>query len=297
VLLASGGGQFNQAEEAIRDGARVLILDARSSGDGAGIEAYAHKNHVKVIDYDWLSAGGSADYYVSFDSLKIGLLQGEGLISCASAWDVKRPRVLVMQGDSSDDYNVPVYVQGAMAVLGRQSPAGWQEVVDQQGTWTPSVALSDFEQEYAADRDIGAVLFANDENGEPIIKHLQEQGLKPRTLPTVGLDATTQALQYIVAGYECGTVYKPVYLEVQAAVALALYVRAGQPFPDLLSQSVTDEENIRPVRSVLLTPEWVTAQNMRATVIADGIRDKSLALSDVCTEAYSAACTAAGISS
>ena len=292
VELSSGSGQYNQAKEAVDEGARVLILDARYSQEGAGIEAYAKQHHVTVIDYDWLSPGGSAEYYVGFDSLKVGVLQGEGLVSCASAWKVKQPRVLVMQGDPSD-YNAALYVQGASAVLGRQSPAGWREVADPHGTWNPSAALSDFQQQYAADRDIGAVLFANDENADPIIQYLKGRGVKPRTLPTVGLDATAAGLRNILAGYQCGTAYKPIYLEVEAAAALALYVRAGQRFPALLNQYVTDQPSDRPVRAVLLTPEWVTAQNMQATVIADGWVQPS----DLCAAQYSdsAACAAAGI--
>jgi D-xylose transport system substrate-binding protein len=290
VLLSAGNGQYNQAKQAIADGATVLIVDARYSGEGADIEALATRENVTVIDYDWLNTGGSASYYVGYDSTKVGVLEGEGLVSCAAAWGVSHPRVLVMQGDPND-YNAPVYAQGYRAVLDRQSPAGWQQVIDQQGTWNPSAAATDFQQRYRADRKLNAALIPNDENAQAIIQYLISQGIKPKTFPTTGLDATTAGLQNILAGYQCGTVYKPIDQEVEAAVALSLYVRAGLTFPALLNQSISDQQTNRSVRAVLLTPEWVTTQNMRATVLADGW----VTASDLCDAAHSAACKAAGI--
>jgi D-xylose transport system substrate-binding protein len=292
VQLSHGSDQYAQAKAAIDNGASVLILDARYSGQGVSIEAYADAHHVTVIDYDWLSVGGSAGYYVGFDSLKVGVLLGEGLTSCASAWGVRHPQVIVMRGASSD-YNAALYAQGYDAVLARQFSAGWQAVSVPPGTWDPPVALSEFQQKYAAHRNINAALIPNDENAAPIISYLRSLGIKPRTFPTTGLDATTVGLQNILAGYQCGTVYKPIYLEDQAAAALALYVRAGVTSPALLNRAITDPQTSRSVPAVLLTPEWVTAQNMSATVIAD----KFVAPSKLCSPEYSQACSAAGISS
>ena len=50
-----------------------------------------------------------------------------------------------------------------------------------------------------------------------------------------GQDATLVGIQNIISGYQCGTVYKPIYLEAQAAAALALYLRAGKPAPAALA--------------------------------------------------------------
>ena len=71
------------------------------------------------------------------------------------------------------------------------------------------------------------MLSPNDENAAPIITYLKSQGVKPHTFPVTGQDATLIGLQNIISGYQCGTVYKPVFLEAQAAAALAMYLRAG----------------------------------------------------------------------
>jgi D-xylose transport system substrate-binding protein len=284
--------QFNTAREAIARGASVLIVDARYSGAGAQIESYAKAHGVAVIDYDWLTVGGTRKYYVGFDSLKIGVLLGRGLVNCVSDWRVKNPRIIVMSG-AANDYNVPLYAQGYDTVLAGELASGWREVSSPAGTWDGNIAESEFQQQYTMHKTINAALIPNDEDGAPIIAYLQSKGIKARTFPITGLDATLTGLQNILAGYQCGTVYKPIWLEAQAAAALAMYVRAGvMPPASLLNSSITDSQTTTSVASVLLTPEWVTTQNMNSTVIADGFVQASA----LCAGKYALACSAAGIS-
>jgi len=292
IQLSPGGGQLGKAKTAIAQGASVLIVDARYSGEGISIESYAKAHHVKVIDYDFLTVGGTRDYYVSFDSLKIGVLLGEGLVSCVAAWGVKHPQVIVMQGDPTTDYNAALYAQGYDAILARQfSQHGWKDISNPPGTWDTHIAESEFQQQYTAHKNINTALIPNDENGEPIIRYLQSKGIKARTFPTTGLDATKIGLQNILAGYQCGTVYKPISPEVQATAALALYLRAGvTPPASLLNGTTTDPQSNASVPAVLLTPEWLTTENMNSTVIAD----KFYKAAQLCA-GYAAACAAAGI--
>lgn len=292
VLTSRSSHQFSAAQQAIAEGARVLILDARYSGSGVQTEAYAKAHGVTVIDYDWLTLGGTRRYYVGFDSLKVGVLLGQGLVNCVSAWRVKHPRIIVMKG-APTDYNSGMYAQGYDAVLARQFPSGWKDVSNPPGTWDPPVALSEFQQQYAARKHINAALIPNDENGLPIIGYLRRKGVKARTFPTTGLDATLGGLHNILAGYQCGTVYKPIYLEAQAAAALAVYLWARvTPPAGLLNWKVTDPQTSASVAAVLLTPEWVTTANMKSTVIAD----RFVPASRLCAGKYARACSAAGIS-
>ncbi len=107
------------------------------------------------------------------------------------------------------------------------------------------------------------------------------------------LDATLDGLHNILAGYQCGTVYKPIYLEAQAAAALAMYVWAKvTPPTNLLNWSITDPQTNASVASVLLTPEWVTAKTINSTVIADNF----VTAATLCAGKYASACSAAGIS-
>ena len=84
--------QQQQAEQAITNGATVLLLVNLDSGSGAAIAANAKSQDVKVIDYDRLTLDTDAtSYYVSFDNEEVGKLQGQGLVDCIEAAGTKNP--------------------------------------------------------------------------------------------------------------------------------------------------------------------------------------------------------------
>jgi D-xylose transport system substrate-binding protein len=286
--------QLAMAQSAITKGATVLVVDPLDSGVGAHIESIAKAAGVAVIDYDRLTLGGSRAYYVSFNNVLVGTLLGDGLVSCVASWGVKDPQVTVMHGATTDN-NATLFAQGYDAVLKPLFASGkWKDVSNPPGTWTPDVALSEFQQTYTAHKNINAALIPNDENGAPIIHYLQGQGIKAKTFPTTGQDATLTGLDNVLSGYQCGTVYKPIYEEAQAAAALAIFVRDNvTPPTSLVNGSTPDTTSNVSVPSVLLKPEWVTTANMNSTVIAD----KFVPASQLCAGSFAADCTAAGISS
>ena len=288
----SDADQLAFAKSDIANGSHVLIVDPLNPDVGAQVESYAKMHAVDVIDYDRLDMGGNRVYYVSFNNVKVGQLMGRGLVSCADAWGVKDPSVIVMNGAATSPAAMQ-FAQGYNGVLAPYFSSGtWQDAANPTGTWDSTTALSEFERRYAADKDIDAALIPNDESAAPIIQYLRGQGMKPKTFPTTGQDATLSGLQNILAGYQCGTVYKPVYLEAEAAAALAIYLRADQTPPAALvngttTYNVADVE----VRSILLNAEWVTAANMNSTVIADDF----VPASQLCAGFYASACPGAGI--
>jgi len=291
--LGSDATQLSDAQSDITKGASVLVVDPLDSGVGAHIESYAKQHGVAVVDYDRLTLGGTRSYYVSFNNVKVGQVMGQGLVSCVSAWGVKSPNVIVMKGAPTDN-NATLFAQGYDGVLAPFfSGKGWTNVSNPAGTWDPPTALAEFQQQYTAHKNINAALIPNDENGAPIIHFLQGQGVKPKTFPTTGQDASTVGLQNVLVGRQCGTVYKPIYIEAQAAAAVALFVRAGKTPPSsLVNATVKDTQANVDVPTVSLTPVWVTPSNMNDTVIKDG----AVKASDICTAAVKSACQSAGIS-
>jgi D-xylose transport system substrate-binding protein len=288
----SDATQLSQAETAITKGASVLIFDQLDPGVGVSVENYAKAHGVAVIDYDRLTLGGTRTYYVSFNNVLVGQKIGAGFVACATAWHVAKPNVLVMYGAPTDN-NATLFAQGYNGVLNPLFTAGhYVKVGNAAGTWDPPTALSEFEQSFTAHKNINSVLTPNDANAAPIIHYLQTQGVKAKTFPVTGQDASTIGLQNILAGYQCGTVYKPIYIEAQAAAALAMFARAGKTPPStLVNGSVQDTKANVSVRSVLGTPIWVTTTNMNSTVIADGF----VKASQLCVGSYASECTAAGI--
>jgi D-xylose transport system substrate-binding protein len=289
----SDNTQLTMAQSAVTAGTKVLIVDPIDKGVGASIENYAKSHGVDVIDYDRLTLGGTRQYYVSFDNVKVGTLIGKGLVSCINDWNLSNPNIIVMAGDPTDN-NATLFSQGYNAVLKPYFDSGkYTQVATPAGTWDPPTALTEFQQAFTAHPETNAVLVPNDANAAPIIGYLKTKHIPKETFPVTGQDASLIGLQNVLTGYQCGTAYKPIYLETQATAALAIYLNAGQiPPSGLVNGQTEDTDADVQVPSVLLTPEWVTTDNMAKTVVADNF----VTAKQLCAGAYASACSAAGIS-
>jgi D-xylose transport system substrate-binding protein len=280
--------QQQQAEQLITNGAKVLLLVNLDSGSGAAIEANAQSRGVKVIDYDRLTLKGSAAYYVSFDNVKVGELQGQGLVDCLGS--ASKPAIAELNGSPTDN-NATLFKQGYDSVLkplyssGKATKVADQSVPD----WDNQKALTIFEQMLAkTNNKIDGVLAANDGLGNSAISALKARKLKQ--IPVTGQDATPQGIQNILSGDQCMTVYKAVKKEADAASKLAIALATGkQPEAGLVNGKTND--TARDVPSVLLVPEAITKDNLKV-VFDDGF----LKTSDVCVGKYTSLCQKAGIS-
>ena len=297
IIMQNAQGSASQfyadAQSDITKGASIILSDPEDSGTGAKVEQYANAHGAKVIDYDRLTLGGSRPYYVSFNNVTVGKVMAKGLVSCVAKEGVKSPKIIFMRGDPTDN-NATLFHQGSADVLDPLFKSGkWKLLATPAGTWTPTTAQSEFEQAFTAHSTANAALIPNDENGAPIITYLKSKGVKAGTFPATGQDATLTGLQNVLSGYQCGTVYKPIFQEASAAAALAVYLRAGKTPPSsLVNGSAIDiMEHNKKVPSVLLKPVWVTPKNMNATVI----KDNFVPASQLCKGSYAAECKKAGI--
>ena len=250
--------QTQQAEQAITNGASVILLVNLDSGSGAAIAANAKSQDVKVIDYDRLTLDTDAtDYYVSFDNEKVGELQGQGLVDCLG--DKPNAQVAVLNGSPTDN-NATLFKNGYDSVINPKFDSGdWTEVDDQSvPDWDNQQALTIFEQMLQkADNKIDGVLAANDGLGNAAISAIKQRKLPQ--IPVTGQDATLEGIQNIVNGDQCMTVYKAIEKEAQAAADLAIALANGKtPQAD----TVPIDNGTKEVPSVLLEPVPVTKDNI-----------------------------------
>ena len=137
-------------------------------------------------------------------------------------------------------------------------------------------------QQFTAHPTINATVEANDGLAEAVITVLKNKGVGAKKIPTTGQDATLQGMENVLQGYQCGSVYKAVYLEAQDAVTLATILRAGKTPPAaLVNATTTPPKGVTGTAqpASLLTPVWVDAANMNSTVI----KDKFISASTLCT--------------
>ncbi len=286
IVNAEGDAQKqrSQAEQALTNGAKVILLVNLDSGSGAAIEKLAASKGAKTIDYDRLTLKGSAAYYVSFDNVQVGKLQGKGIVDClkASGMYSKTPVVAELNGSPTDN-NATLFKQGYHGVLKPLYANGTFKAGPDQSVpgWDNQKALTIFEQMLAkTSNKIDAVAAANDGLANSVITALKARKLKQ--IPVSGQDATAQGVQNVLSGWQCGTVYKSIKAEADAAAALAISLLKGTK-PAGVNGKVSD--GVRNVPSALLTPIWITKAN-HTLLFKEGFLKKA----EVCRGEYAKYC-------
>ena len=277
------------ADQMLTSGVNVLVIVNLDSGSGKAVLDKAKAQGIPTIDYDRLTLGGSASYYVSFDNVEVGRLLGTGLIKCLTA-DAKTKANITLLDGSPTDNNATLLKQGAMESLKPKIDAGDYAVVGDQAVagWNNQLGGTIFEQMYtAAGGKVDGVLAANDGLGNAAIAILKKNKLNG-TVPVTGQDATDQGLQNVLAGDQCMTVYKAVKQEADGASALAIALSKGEK--PTLSDTVKDTQTSRDVPTQLLKPVAIYFDNVK-DVVADGYTTAAA----ICTADLAAACTRAGV--
>ena len=282
IVNAQGDAQKqrSQADDCLANGAKVVLLDQLDPASGAAITNAVVKAGGKVIDYDRLVVHSKAAYYVSFDNVKVGVLQGQGLVAAlkANGKYSQTPVIAELNGGITDN-NAKLFKQGYDSVLNPLYKAGTFKKAtagDQWTDWDPNKGLTIFEQMLARNGNkIDGVLAANDGLAGAVVSALKNHGLQP--IPVTGQDATPTGVQYIIAGWQSGTVYKSIKVEAAAAAKVAINLIKGKP--------VKANGKVSGTPSVLLTPVWITKSNY-TLLFKDGFVKKS----EVCTGDYAQYC-------
>jgi len=287
--------QVTQADAAITNGAKVILLVDLDAASGATIIAKARAAKAAVIDYDRLTISGpGADFYVSFDGVAVGKVQGQGLVDAITAAGIKTPRVAILNGSPTDN-NATLFSQGGHSILDPLFTAKTYTNVAEQAVpgWDNQKALTIFEQMLTSTNNgIDAVLAANDGLASSVISALKNANLKP--IPLTGQDATVAGIQNILAGWQSMTVYKAIKAEANAAAALAIALDKGTDTSKMATATVdqtsggTNTAGNAKLPAVLLTPVSVTKANIADTVIADGFDSWA----DICVGDFAQYCPA-----
>jgi D-xylose transport system substrate-binding protein len=274
------------ADGMISSGVKVLVIASISSESGAAVAAKAKAQGIPTIDYDRLSLGGTSDYYVSFDNEKVGALQGQGL---ADALKAKQGAQVIEIAGAPTDNNATLFSDGANSILKPLYDSGALKLVQKQPIpdWDNQVGGTTFEQILTGNGGkVNGVLAANDGLAGAVITVLTKYGLNGQ-VPVTGQDATPDGLQAILRGDQYMTVYKPIKQEADSTAKLAAALAKGDTAAAdaLATGSVDDTKGNRQVKSVLLTPQSITKDNVK-TVIDEG----QVKASEVCVGDLQATC-------
>jgi D-xylose transport system substrate-binding protein len=286
--------QQSQAEQAIADGASVILLVSIDTGSGATIIDNAKDNDVQVVEYDRFNTGGSGGAaYVSFDNVEVGRTMARELEPAIDALNKPKARVVMLNGGEEDN-NSFLFRTGYYETVKKRVDAGdWELVADRHVPgWDNQQAQTLMEQILtSANNRVDAVFAANDGLANSAINAMEAAGIEK--VPVSGQDATVAGIQNVLLGKQTMTVYKPIEAEAEVAAKVALALRNGDPVEDVQADAEFNLIGIKAedgnpteapegdgvVPYFALTPIGVTAENIQDTVIADGFRTKR----EVCT--------------
>jgi D-xylose transport system substrate-binding protein len=274
--------QQAQAEAALTNGAKVLVLDPVDGSAARAIADSAKASGARVISYDRLILGTDAvDFYVAFEAERIGRFQAQALLDALAG---KASPAIVMINGSPSDPNAALLKKGAHALF-----EGKARILKEYDTpdWSPDKAQEEMTQALTAlsGETLDGVYCANDGTAGGAIAAMKASGAP--LVPVTGQDAEVAALQRIVAGEQYSTIYKALKLEAETAAELAVHALRGEP----VATKGTADNGKKQVPAIVLDPVAVTKANLSATVLKDGFWKRD----ELCTGAYAEACKAAGL--
>src|SRR3954454_2834867 len=222
--------QQQQAEAALTQGAKVMLLYPVDGAAAATIVKQANAKNVPVISYDRLLLNSKPDYYVEFNSPAVGQAQGKALSD-----KLKAKGTIVMINGAPTDNNAKLFKQGAHSVLDKTGI----KIAKEYDTpdWSPDKAQSEMEQAITAigKANIDGVYAANDGTAGGAVAAMKGNGVDPTKVPTTGQDAELAGVQRILAGQQYMTVYKAYKPEAEQAAELAYAAATGKQAPASLT--------------------------------------------------------------
>jgi D-xylose transport system substrate-binding protein len=278
--------QQSQAEAAIAQGAKVMVLDPVDGAAAAAIVNEANAKNIPVISYDRLLLNSKPDYYVEFNSPAVGKAQATALVNRLKQLG-KKGNIVMINGAPTDN-NAKLFKQGAHSVI---DGSGFK-VAKEYDTpdWTPAKAQTEMEQAITALGKNGfvGVYAANDGTAGGAIAAMKGAGVDPTKIPSTGQDAEVAGIQRLLAGTQYVDIYKPIKPLAQTAANWAVALVNGKKPTDATDTENHGKINV-PTKKLGVVP--VTAKNVKTTVIADGFWKPS----DICTGSFQADCAKYGI--
>ncbi|MDO4546558.1 MAG: substrate-binding domain-containing protein [Clostridia bacterium] len=270
--------QINQCENLLNQGIDALIIQSLDAAACGPIVDACKESGVPVIAYDRFIMNCDLDYYITFDTVKVGELQAQMVLDRAPTGNY----IWLLGGP--EDNNAHLLLEGQTNVLQPSIDAGDINVVLQQwcNNWNPEVALEHTENGLSlVENDIQGVIASNDGTAGGAIQALEAQGLAG-IVPIGGQDADLAACQRIVEGTQTGTVYKPLAMLNRACIQLAVGLAQGRTADECIDAELGVwtklNNNYKDVDSFSVDVTLITAENIYDILI---VRDEFHTVEDV----------------
>ncbi len=260
--------QIAQAQELIKNGAKVLIVVPINQDESAKIVDLAHEAGVKVIAYDRLINGCKLDYYITANSTHIGELQATYLTSLKP-----KGKYALIPGSKYDNNSMRLFL-GQMNVLQPLMEKGNIQLIYSEFTenWTPEQGAIHAKRllDQAGD-SVTAIITGSDAIADGVLSVLKERGLEGKVM-VAGQDAELANVKAIMTGAQTCTILKPLKEMAQKTAELAVDIALDKP----INLKFTTESNGKAlVKSILIDATVVNKNNIESTVVASGFHTEA----------------------
>jgi D-xylose transport system substrate-binding protein len=270
--------QQTQTDAMLTKGDCILVVAANDSIKAARIVADAKADGVPVIAYDRLIQSNDLAYYVSFDNVQVGKLQGTYIANNYKNFVKSGVGNTVMIDGAMTDNNALLFAQGAHSILDPLFSSHVLKNVYEKFTpnWDNPTAQTEMEAALTANSNkIQIAYVANDGMATTVIAALKAQHLNGKVLVT-GQDATLTGLQNILLGDQSMTVLKAYKLEAGATASLVAAISNGSSTSSLINGQTANANKVN-IPSVLETPVSIDKTN-----VMDVINTGEVTLAQVC---------------
>jgi len=263
--------QQGQMEDAIAQGADVIVYVSADANLAAGALAVAEEAGVPVLLYEHDAVGGKAEAHVLFDALAVGQAQGERAAEVINGIDGEGLKVARIKGNPGE-YGTNMYQKGQDEFLQPLIDSGKIEVVCEQNiaNWDPVAGQAFIEDCLAQNgNDLDVIISMNDGLAGGSVAALTTQGLEGQVVVTGGQDANLGAIQFIIKGYQDNTIFKDLSVMADQAAVVTASLLEGNGVPaDMINGEIDNDYMMVP--AVYLPVNNVTIDTV-ADVINGGL--------------------------
>ena len=286
----------SNVEALIEKGVKVLLICPFDGAAAASTVEMAKAEGVQVISYDRLIMGTDAvDYYVAFESAKIGEAMGQYLVDQAAAYGGSGLNLYLYSGALTDNNSFtyfqgnwnalqPKIADGTFIVRNSEVAMKYKDILDLSydqlyeimqsvdTEWTPSVAKSLAEANLtnaAPEEKALSFITAPDDNTARAIADAFMADADVAEFRICGADGVEGSVQYLIDGKQDMTVYCNPAMIAVAAMDLAQKLIAGESVAS--AETINNEAIDIPVIRCDVQP--VTRDNLVEVWLDAGVYD------------------------
>ena len=286
----------SNVEALIEKGVKVLLICPFDGAAAASTVEMAKAEGVQVISYDRLIMGTDAvDYYVAFESAKIGEAMGQYLVDQAAAYGGSGLNLYLYSGALTDNNSFtyfqgnwnalqPKIADGTFIVRNSEVAMKYKDIKDLSydqlyeimqsvdTEWTPSVAKSLAEANLtnaAAEEKALSFITAPDDNTARAVADAFMADADVKEFRICGADGVEGSVQYLIDGKQDMTVYCNPAMIAVSAMELAEKLIAGEKVES--AETINNEAIDIPVIRCDVQP--VTRDNLVEVWLDAGVYD------------------------